>query len=164
MPWIITTRAMGSPIPELDKKMQPLALAERDIHDVVAFLASLTSPQYRDLGDQEYARQLAISKVSRHRARFRPQANPTAASVLIPKGARGHNRVYALLRTSERYATRGNWQRRAIGDEPVERVPPDFRKDLSEEFGSRRVRSRYHCGTARQPHAIVRPRLQDRPQ
>jgi len=31
----------------------------------VAFLASLTSPQYKVIGDQEYARQLALSKVSR---------------------------------------------------------------------------------------------------
>jgi cytochrome c peroxidase len=51
--------------PWLDKQMQPLALTEPEIDDVVAFLASLTSPQYKDLGDQEYARQLAISKVSR---------------------------------------------------------------------------------------------------
>jgi hypothetical protein len=35
------------------------------IEDLVAFLASLTSPQYKKLGDQEYARQLALSKVSR---------------------------------------------------------------------------------------------------
>jgi cytochrome c peroxidase len=51
--------------PWLDKDMQPLALTEPEIDDVVAFLASLTSPQYKELGDQEYARQLALSKVSR---------------------------------------------------------------------------------------------------
>ena len=51
--------------PWLDKDMQPLALTEPEIDDVVAFLASLTSPQYQELGDQEYARQLAISKASR---------------------------------------------------------------------------------------------------
>src|ERR1700726_321851 len=51
--------------PWLDKDMQPLALAEHEIDDVVAFLASLTSPQYKDVGNQEYARQLALSKVSR---------------------------------------------------------------------------------------------------
>jgi cytochrome c peroxidase len=45
--------------------MQPLALTEPEVDDVVAFLASLTSPQYKQLGDQEYARQLALSKVSR---------------------------------------------------------------------------------------------------
>jgi cytochrome c peroxidase len=51
--------------PWLDKDMQPLALTEPEIDDMVAFLVSLTSPQYKDVGEQEYARQLAISKVSR---------------------------------------------------------------------------------------------------
>jgi cytochrome c peroxidase len=51
--------------PWLDKHMQPLALSESEIDDVVAFLASLTSPQYKEVGDREYARQLAISKISR---------------------------------------------------------------------------------------------------
>ncbi len=51
--------------PWLDEDIQPLALAEPEIDDVVAFLASLTSPQYQKPGDQEYARQLALSKVSR---------------------------------------------------------------------------------------------------
>ena len=51
--------------PWLDKDMQPLALTEAEIDDVVAFLAALTSPQYKQIGDQEYARQLALSKVSR---------------------------------------------------------------------------------------------------
>jgi cytochrome c peroxidase len=51
--------------PWLDKDMQPLALTEPEIDDVVAFLASLTGPQYKIIGDKEYARQLALSKVSR---------------------------------------------------------------------------------------------------
>jgi cytochrome c peroxidase len=51
--------------PWLDEDMQPLALTEPEIDDLVAFLASLTSPQYSELGDKEYARQLALSKVSR---------------------------------------------------------------------------------------------------
>src|SRR5262245_64537361 len=51
--------------PWLDKDMQPLALTETEIDDVVAFLAALTSPQSKQIGDQEYARQLALSKVSR---------------------------------------------------------------------------------------------------
>src|ERR1700756_2250670 len=51
--------------PWLDKDMQPLALSESEIDDVVAFLASLTSPQYKEVSDREYARQLAISKISR---------------------------------------------------------------------------------------------------
>ena len=51
--------------PWLDQDIQPLALTEPEIDDVVAFLASLTSPQYKDLGDREHARELAISRVSR---------------------------------------------------------------------------------------------------
>jgi cytochrome c peroxidase len=51
--------------PWLDKDMQPLALSESEIDDVVAFLASLTSQQYKEISDREYAQQLAISKVSR---------------------------------------------------------------------------------------------------
>ncbi len=51
--------------PWLDKDMQPLALSESEIDDVVAFLASLTSRQYKEISDREYARQLAISKVRR---------------------------------------------------------------------------------------------------
>jgi len=51
--------------PWLDEDIQPLALREPEIDDVVAFLASLTSPQYKEVSDQEYARQLALSKVSR---------------------------------------------------------------------------------------------------
>ena len=51
--------------PWLDEDIQPLALTEPEIDDLVAFLASLTNPQYKELGDMEYARQLALSKVSR---------------------------------------------------------------------------------------------------
>jgi cytochrome c peroxidase len=51
--------------PWLDKDMQPLALTEPEIDEMVAFLASLTSPQYKEAGDREYARQLALSKVNR---------------------------------------------------------------------------------------------------
>ncbi len=51
--------------PWLDEDIQPLALTEPEIDDLVAFMASLTSPQYKELGDKEYARQLALSKVSR---------------------------------------------------------------------------------------------------
>jgi cytochrome c peroxidase len=51
--------------PWLDKDMQPLALTDQEIDDVAAFLASLTSPQYKEAGDREYARQLALSKVNR---------------------------------------------------------------------------------------------------
>jgi cytochrome c peroxidase len=51
--------------PWLDQDIQPLTLTEPEIDDVVEFLASLTSPQYKKAGDQEYARQLALAKESR---------------------------------------------------------------------------------------------------
>jgi cytochrome c peroxidase len=51
--------------PWLDEDIQPLALTEAEIDDLVAFMASLTSPQYKEFGEKEYARQLALSKISR---------------------------------------------------------------------------------------------------
>src|ERR1700675_2923512 len=38
----------GSDNPFLDQDIQPLALSEHDIDDLVAFMASLTSPEYRE--------------------------------------------------------------------------------------------------------------------
>jgi cytochrome c peroxidase len=66
--------------PWLDEDIQPLALTESEIDDLVAFLASLTSPQYKESGENEYARQLALSKVTR------PQRDTTRA--FGPKPAR----------------------------------------------------------------------------
>jgi cytochrome c peroxidase len=51
--------------PWLDEDLQPLALTEGDIDDVVAFLASLTSRDYEELGVQELERQRALSRTSR---------------------------------------------------------------------------------------------------
>lgn len=51
--------------PWLDSDMQPLALSETEIDDVVAFMASLTSPQYREEGLRELARQREIARTSR---------------------------------------------------------------------------------------------------
>jgi cytochrome c peroxidase len=51
--------------PWLDEDIQPLALTERDIDDLVAFLASLTSPEYKGLGARELKRQRALSRTSR---------------------------------------------------------------------------------------------------
>jgi len=51
--------------PYLDEDIQPLALNETEIDDVVAFLASLTSPDYTELGQKELARQRAISRTHR---------------------------------------------------------------------------------------------------
>jgi cytochrome c peroxidase len=51
--------------PYLDVDIQPLALHETDIDDLVALMASLTSPSYRALGARELARQRQLSRTSR---------------------------------------------------------------------------------------------------
>ena len=51
--------------PYLDEDIQPLALREGDIDDVVAFLASLTSSAYKDQGVKELARQRDLSRTQR---------------------------------------------------------------------------------------------------
>jgi cytochrome c peroxidase len=51
--------------PYLDEDIQPLALSEADIDDVVAFLASLTSADYKKQGIKELARQRALSRTTR---------------------------------------------------------------------------------------------------
>jgi cytochrome c peroxidase len=45
--------------------MQPLALKEPEINDLVAFLASLTSPDYRKPALEELARQRKLSRIAR---------------------------------------------------------------------------------------------------
>jgi len=59
--------------PWLDEDIQPLALSEQDIDDVVAFLASLTSADYKEQGLRELARQRALSRAKR------PQRDTTRA-------------------------------------------------------------------------------------
>lgn len=51
--------------PWLDEDMQPLALSESEIDDVVAFMATLTSKQYQELGAKELVRQRAASLANR---------------------------------------------------------------------------------------------------
>jgi cytochrome c peroxidase len=51
--------------PWLDEDIQPLALRESEIDDLVAFMASLTSKAYEALGAQELARQRELSRTSR---------------------------------------------------------------------------------------------------
>ena len=73
--------------PYLDEDIQPLALTEEDIDDVVAFPASLTSPEYDDQRVKELARQRAISRMTaaRHGEGFRPEAVPveTACALIV---------------------------------------------------------------------------------
>jgi cytochrome c peroxidase len=51
--------------PWLDEDMQPLALSESEIDDVVAFLATLTSAQYQEQAVKELARQRVLSRTTR---------------------------------------------------------------------------------------------------
>ncbi|HUN63596.1 MAG TPA: cytochrome c peroxidase [Candidatus Sulfotelmatobacter sp.] len=51
--------------PWLDEDIEPLALSENDINDLVAFMASLTSPEYKELGEKELARQRRLSRTNR---------------------------------------------------------------------------------------------------
>ena len=60
-------------LPYLDEDIQPLALQERDLDDLVAFLASLTSNDYNTQAVRALARQRALSQTSR------PQRDTTRA-------------------------------------------------------------------------------------
>lgn len=71
--------------PWLDQDMQPLALSEPEIDDVVAFLATLTSAQYREQGVKELARQRGLSRTTRPQ---RDTARAFAPKVVQPKPPR----------------------------------------------------------------------------
>jgi len=58
-------KGAGLQDPYLDQDIQPLALTENDIDDLVAFMASLTSPNYKEQGATELARQRAIARTTR---------------------------------------------------------------------------------------------------
>jgi cytochrome c peroxidase len=58
-------KGAGTRDPWLDVDIQPLALHERDIDDLVALMASLTSPAYKELAATELARQRRLSRTSR---------------------------------------------------------------------------------------------------
>lgn len=68
--------------PYLDQDIQPLALSETDIDDVVRFMASLTSADYHDLGIKELARQRALSRTNRPQ---RDTARAFGPKVIEPK-------------------------------------------------------------------------------
>jgi cytochrome c peroxidase len=83
--------------PYLDPDIQPLALTEPEIEDVVAFMASLTSPQYREAAERELARQRALARTTRPQrdsarafGRKRPQPKPpTLRPRRVGRGAAG---------------------------------------------------------------------------
>jgi cytochrome c peroxidase len=58
-------KGAGLQNPYLDEDIQPLALTERDIDDLVAFMASLTSASYQEQGATELARQRAVTRTNR---------------------------------------------------------------------------------------------------
>jgi len=58
-------KGAGLQNPYLDEDIQPLALTENDIDDLVAFMASLTSAIYKEQGAAELARQRALSETTR---------------------------------------------------------------------------------------------------
>jgi cytochrome c peroxidase len=58
-------KGAGLQNPYLDQDIQPLALTEDEVDDLVAFLASLTSSPYRDQGIKELARQRELSRTTR---------------------------------------------------------------------------------------------------
>jgi cytochrome c peroxidase len=64
--------------PWLDEDMQPLALTESQMDDLVAFLASLTSASCKEQGAAEWARQRALSRTNR------PQRDTARAFGLKP--------------------------------------------------------------------------------
>ena len=66
--------------PWLDDDIEPLALTEDEVDDLVAFMASLTSQEYKEIGIKELARQRALGRTSR------PQRD--AARAFGPKPAR----------------------------------------------------------------------------
>lgn len=69
--------------PFLDSGVVPLGLTEPEIDELVAFLASLTSPEYAKAAQIEYQKQFRLSRT------FRPQRN-TAVAIRLKedKGAR----------------------------------------------------------------------------
>ena len=80
--------------PYLDEDIQPLALTEDEIDDLVAFLASLTSPDYKELGAQgagTTARPLPDEPTpARHGESLRPEtAQAEAASPMTTKLGQG---------------------------------------------------------------------------
>jgi cytochrome c peroxidase len=71
--------------PWLDEDIQPLALSERDIDDLVAFMASLTSPEYAALARTELARQRAQAALQRPQRDTKRAFGPKAPRPATPE-------------------------------------------------------------------------------
>ena len=92
--------------PYLDADIEPLALSERDIDDLVALLASLTSPAYREAAAIELARQRELSRTTRPQRdtvrAFGPKPMRPKPAVTARHGARV--REHAIAPGHDRYA------------------------------------------------------------
>jgi cytochrome c peroxidase len=71
--------------PYLDEDIQPLALKEDEIDELVAFLASLTSNDYKALGEKELARQRALSRTTRPQRDTERAFGPKPPRVQLPE-------------------------------------------------------------------------------
>ena len=71
--------------PYLDGDIQPLALTESDIDDLVAFMASLTSANYKEQEEAELARQRALSRTTRPQRDTGRAFAPKASQPAPPK-------------------------------------------------------------------------------
>jgi cytochrome c peroxidase len=62
---VVADSPLAAQDPWLDEDIQPLALGESEIDDLVAFMASLTSKDYEVQATRELARQRTLSKTTR---------------------------------------------------------------------------------------------------
>ena len=77
--------AAGLQNPYLDEDIQPLALTETDIDDLVAFMVSLTSANYKEQGATELARQRALSRTTRPQRDTAREFGPKPSQPTPPK-------------------------------------------------------------------------------
>jgi cytochrome c peroxidase len=78
-------KGAGLQDPWLDEDILPLALSEHDIDDLVAFMASLTSPEYALLARAELARQRAQARLQRPQRDTRRAFGPKALRPATPE-------------------------------------------------------------------------------
>src|ERR1700741_736040 len=70
--------------PWLDDDIDPLARTEDEIDDLVAFMASLTSPEYKEIGIKEFARQRDLARTSRPERDTARAFGPKPAKPKVP--------------------------------------------------------------------------------
>ena len=75
--------------PTLDQDIHPLALSESDIDDLVAFIASPTSADYKKQGRKELARQREISRTHRPQRDTARAFGPKPQQPKLPQGLFG---------------------------------------------------------------------------